>query len=289
MQVNVFDTRTCFLGEGPLWHPERQQFFWFDVLNHKLYSRESSDGDYSGRPLEWHFDEIVSAAGWIDREHLLIASETALLRFSIDSGSTEKLMALESNRPETRSNDGRADPLGGFWIGTMGKCAEPNAGAIYRYYHGELRRIFDRMTIPNSICFSPDGNYLYFTDGPKQIIFRQALDANGWPQGEPGTFVDLRADDRLPDGSVVDSDGALWNAQWGSGRVARYRPDGSFDHAVPVPGVHSSCPAFGGADMRSLLVTTALEHIELPSIHDGLTYCISKLPIKGIPEPPIHV
>lgn len=284
MPVSVFDKRACFLGEGPFWHPLREQFFWFDIIGKRMLSREAHAGDFSGQPLEWQFGEHVSAAGWIDRDTLFLASESALLRFDIRTGRSEKLIAFEADNPATRSNDGRADPYGGFWIGTMSKLAEPEAGAIYRYYRGELRRIYERITIPNSICVSPDGLYLYFTDTPKQTIFRQALDSSGWPVGEPEDFLNLKAENLVPDGSVVDSEGALWNAQWGSGRVARYLPDGRLDCCVDVPGVHSSCPAFGGRDLGFLLVTTALEHIEKPTEHDGLTYCLADSPYRGIPE-----
>ncbi len=273
-----------------MWHPVREQFFWFDVINKRLLSRDAGkEGAADGRPLQWQFDEHVSAAGWLDREHLFMASETGLSVFSIRSGAREVVATLEADNPAARSNDGRVDPHGGFWIGTMGKAAERDAGAIYRYYRGEMRRIHERITIPNSICFSPDGGLLYFADTPKQSIFVQRLDAVGWPKAEPEILIDLRAAGLWPDGSVVDSEGAIWNAQWGAGRVARYLPDGSFDRFVAIPAIHSSCPAFGGRDLRTLLITSAQEHIERPSQHDGLTYCVPDGPFRGIAEPPVHL
>jgi sugar lactone lactonase YvrE len=171
----------------------------------------------------------------------------------------------------------------------MGKSAQPELGAIYRYFHGECRRTFDRITIPNSICFSPDGGHLYFADTPKQVIYRQPLDSLGWPKGQPEVFVDLRAEGRWPDGSAVDSEGAIWNAQWGSGRVARYLPDGRFDQAIGIPCAHSSCPAFGGKDLRTLLITSAQEHIEVPSKYDGLTYRALSSAFRGIAEPCVEL
>ena len=117
MSAEVFDPRICELGEGAFWHPERAQPFWFDILGRRLMSQR--DGD----PLEWQFDEMVSACGWIDRDHLLIASETALLRFDLRTGAHQKLVALEPDRAGNRANDGRADPQGGFWIGTMSRSA----------------------------------------------------------------------------------------------------------------------------------------------------------------------
>ncbi|HBZ45265.1 MAG TPA: gluconolactonase [Maritimibacter sp.] len=266
MKFEVFDNRLCELGEGPLWHPVREQFFWFDIMGKRLLSRVGA------RLLSWSFDEHVSAAGWIDRETLLIATETALRRFDIESGAHEPVTRLEADDPVTRSNDGRADPMGGFWIGTMGKAAEPGAGAIYRFYQGALEPLFPEITIPNSICFSPDGRRAYFADTPSRCIRVQTLDSEGWPEGAPEVFVDLSDEGLNPDGSVVDAEGGLWNAQWGAGRVARYLPDGRFDRAVALGGRHASCPAFGGPDLRRMIVTTAREGMRDPDAAQGVVY-----------------
>lgn len=275
--AKVFDARRCTLGEGPLWHPERGQLFWFDILGRRLLSRE---GD---RPLEWRFDEIVSAAGWVDRDTLMIASETGLHRFDIASGRYESILPLEADNPVTRSNDGRADAFGGFWIGTMGKKAEPGAGAIYRYYRGRIEKLFDDISIPNAICFSPDGRTAYFADTKQYLIQRQSLDSDGWPEGAPEVFVDLRAERLNADGSVSDSEGGIWNAQWGASRVVRYLPDGTLDRVIPVRARNSSCPAFGGPDLRTIFVTSAREDLADPTEADGLVYTAPS-PVAGLPE-----
>lgn len=280
MGVRVFDDRVCHLGEGPLWHPSLQTLFWFDILNCKLLSRGP------GGPREWQFDEHHSAAGIIDEATLLIASETGLWRFDIATGTRDVLVPLEAERTDTRSNDGRADPCGGFWIGTMGKHAEPGQGSIYRYHRGELRRLHTGLTIPNAICFAPGGTHAYFACTRSRQIRRQRLDARGWPAAEADVFLDLWAEGLNPDGAVCDDEGFLWNAQWGAGRVARYRPDGVFDRAIEVPGLHCSCPAFGGAEMRTLFATTAQEGLERPDAAQGLVYA-TDLSVKGREEPPV--
>lgn len=265
----IFDGRRCCLGEGALWHPVRKQLFWFDIINRRLLSRVDDTSE------EWHFDRMVSAAGWIDYDNLLIATEFDLIKFNIVTKMSDRLVSLESDNPVTRSNDGRADPLGGFWVGTMGKNAEDKAGSIYRYFKGELRKIHDAITIPNSICFSPNGDRVYFADTVKQTIWSQLLGNDGWPVADPEVFVDLTAKGLFPDGSVIDSDGCLWNAQWGSGSVARYSSSGEFLERIYVGGAHSSCPAFGGNDNRTLFVTTAREGIDQPSSSDGAVYAKS--------------
>ncbi len=256
----IFDDTQCQLGEGPLWHPERQQLFWFDILGHRLHTK--------GR--HWQFDTYVSAAGWVDRDTLLVASARALHRFDIDTGAHTEICPLEADNPVTRSNDGRADPQGGFWIGTMGIAAEDGAGAIYRYYKGELRQLFAAVTISNAICFAPDGKAAYFTDTPTQQIMRVALDADGWPDGDPVLHIDLTGTDFRPDGAVVDAAGNLWNAQWGTSRVAGYRPDGRFIAAHSFAAKQTSCPAFGGPHLQTLYCTSAA--VGLTGDDDGKTF-----------------
>ncbi|MEL6549555.1 MAG: SMP-30/gluconolactonase/LRE family protein [Pseudomonadota bacterium] len=261
--AEIFDAHACTLGEGPLWHPERQELFWFDIIGKKLRTRDRT----------WPFEEYVSAAGWVDADTLLIASASALSRFDIASGKSEPLVPLEAENPVTRSNDGRADPWGGFWIGTMGVKLEPEAGAIYRFYRGHLRKLYGKITVPNAICFAPDRSAAYWCDTEDQRIMRQSLSAeDGWPDGTAETLIDLRGTEFRPDGAVTDADGNIWNAQWGSARVACYAPDGRFLRAVSVGGAQSSCPAFGGPDLSTLFVTTAAEG--LTGDAEGRTYMI---------------
>lgn len=264
--AQVFSSTICTLGEGPLWHPEEQVLYWFDILGKRLYR---SDGTTE---QSWDFDEHVSAAGWIDTGVLLIASETSLSEFNTRTGESTFLHPLESDNPVTRSNDGRADPWGGFWIGTMGKNAEPGAGAIYRYYEGRLTRLFDKITVSNAICFAPDGRHAFYTDTRKRKILRVALDDDGYPDGKPELFTDLSAEGLNPDGAVVDASGNLWVAQWGASRVACYGPDGVFLRAVDVPARQPSCPAFGGPDMSILYITTAAEGLDPAGKKDGMTF-----------------
>ena len=267
--TNVYDNRRCDLGEGPLWHPERSQLFWFDVIGKRLLS-QTADG-----PQEWHFPEEVSAAGWIDRDTLMIASESALFRFNLETGTKREIVALEAGNADTRPNDGRADPFGGFWISTMGKSAEPGAGSIYRYYRGELRRLYPNISIPNSICFPAHGRFAHFADSATRKVMRVALDADGWPKGAPEVFLDLSANTPEPDGAVIDAAGVLWLAEWGGARVRSFAPDGSLQRTIAFDAPHTSCPAFGGEDLSTLFCTTALQGMDpfarAASPHAGMT------------------
>ena len=267
--MKTFDDLNCALGEGPLWHPLRGQLFWFDILNRRMITVEN------GKRRIRDFEDMVSAAGWIDGNRMLIAGEKGLSVLNLTDDSRKHLINIEADNPETRSNDGRADPWGGFWIGTMGIQAQPDAGSIYRYFRGEVRQLYHPITISNSICFAPDRRTAYFTDTARGVIMSQSLNpADGWPEGDPQPFIDFRDEEISPDGAVVDCAGNLWSAQWGRGRVAIYDKNGKYLKAFSVPAPHSSCPAFGGEDLNMLFVTTAREHISPEDLteNDGRTF-----------------
>lgn len=251
MKVEIHDATRCLLGEGALWHPGRQQFFWCDILSNRVLTRE---GD---RLRDWTFDTHVSCLGWVDDERLIVASARDLMLLTLETGQVEILCGLEPDNTENRSNDGRTDPFGGFWVGTMAIGKGRGAGAIYRYYKGELRQILGGLSIPNAICFAPDGKLAYFSDTPDKTIRGMRLDEEGWPVDEGGIVVDLRDTNHVADGAVCDAEGNIWTAQWGSSRVASYAPDGRFRQAVDLPASQVTCPAFGGPDYSTLYCTSA--------------------------------
>jgi sugar lactone lactonase YvrE len=142
----------------------------------------------------------------------------------------------------------------------MGLRGEKHAGSIYRYYKGEVRKLFPDITIPNAICFSPENAFAYFADTAMGRIWRQPLDQeNGWPEGDAIVYLDLSAHGLYPDGAVIDAGGNLWVAQSGAYRVAAYAPDGRFITAVSFPAAQMTCPAFGGSDLATLFATSATQ------------------------------
>lgn len=281
-----FDARICELGEGALWHPLRHELFWFDITGRRLLSRQPE----TGATREVALPEMCSAAGWIDAERLLVASETALSVFDLAAETLTPVCPLEADNPVTRSNDGRADPWGGFWIGTMGKSAETGAGAIYRFAGGVLRQLFAEVTIPNAICFAPDRSVAYFADTAIAQVFRVALDGDGWPVAAPELFLDCAALGVNPDGAVTDAEGALWIALWGEGAVLRVAPDGTLGAQLDLPAPHTTCPAFGGADFTTLYCTSATQGLDAAALNtapqSGATFAIMGAG-QGRPEPAV--
>lgn len=286
VEPEVFDDRVCGLGESPLWHPLRNELFWVDLPNNSLLSK----GEHGSNA--WVFDEMASAVAWIDRDTLLLAMESGLFAFDLRTEEKTLLCTIEENRPGNRSNDGRADPWGGFWVGTMGKSAETGQGAVYRWYRGELRMIASELSIPNGICFDRQRNLAYYADSPRHLVFSQSVDADtGWPVGDPGVFLDLSDSAPEPDGAVIDTSGCMWSAQWSASRIVCYSPEGRVLKALDATTPRPACPGFGGKDSADLYVTTAaigLDGTEAYGVDHGTTVVFSDV-AEGVSEPPVVI
>ncbi|MEL7276254.1 MAG: SMP-30/gluconolactonase/LRE family protein [Pseudomonadota bacterium] len=280
MSWEVYDDRPCTLGEGPIWHRAHGQLLWFDIVAGRLLS--GGDG-----AREWTFDEPASAAAELADGRVLVATATGLTILDLASDACEPFVSLEADDPAIRSNDGRPDPWGGLWIGTMGFDAEPEAGAIYRVTGREVRTLFPRISVPNGICFAPDRSVAYLADSAIGVIWRQPLDEDGWPDGAREIFVD-DGPAGLPDGAVCDADGYVWSARWGGSCVLRFAPDGRLDHRVDLPTAQVTCPAFGGEGFDTLYVTTARQGLDAESLaeqpHAGQTFRVLGT-VPGRPEP----
>lgn len=246
------------LGEGIIAHPGRQTVLWFDILGRRLFERSFSGGE----PREHDFEVIPSAAALVDDRRILIATEMDLRLFDLDAGTAQPLHPFLDRDAHLRSNDGRVHPSGALWISSMGKRAEPRAGAIWWFCRGELKMLFDGITIPNAICFPDAGRIAHFSDSDRGIVWRVALDADtGLPAGDPMPFRQFGPDEGSPDGAIVDADGRVWMAAWGASAVHAWNPDGSLFDTCHLPVSQPTSPAFFGPVLDELLVTTAREKL----------------------------
>jgi sugar lactone lactonase YvrE len=244
------------LGEGPSYDRKNDTAWWLDI-----YGKSLVEYKFATTTARVHaLPRMASVVARIDDERQLIAMEDGIyLRLKAD-GSLTLLAPLEADNTVTRSNDGRVHPSGRIWIGTMGRKAEREAGAIYWFDGLTVKTLFRNITVTNSICFSPDGATGYFADSSVNKVWRVALDPKtGLPSGEPEVF--LEGDD-LPlrgnfDGSVIDADGILWNAAWRGGSVSGFAPDGTLVRTFEIPAAQTTCPCFIGKDLDRMLVTTA--------------------------------
>lgn len=251
------------LGECILWDDRSQQVWWTDIHACRLFRYEPETTELR----QFELPERLGSFGFIERDaRLICAFESGFALFDPLDRSINWLARPELGFSGTRFNDGRVDRLGRFWAGTMVESdardadGYPTAGSLYRLAGSDCRRLFGDIQISNSLCFSPDGSILYFADSPTGRIQAYELDAE---TGEPGRSREFAAiDNGVPDGSTVDSEGFLWNAQWGGGQVVRYAPSGSIDLKIELPVTQPTCVCLGGENLDHLFVTTATVELD---------------------------
>jgi sugar lactone lactonase YvrE len=289
----VLCSERCHLGEGPTYDVSTDTAWWFDIVERRLFeARLSAARLDTGRTTVHSLAVMGSALARIDAHRQLLVADDGLYVRELADGWMTLYRPLEADNPATRSNDARVHPSGTFWIGTMGRRAEPGLGAIYALHRGELSRLYADITIPNAICFSPDGTVGYFADTHQNVLFRVDLDAaTGLPRGAPAPLV-TRRDGGGIDGAVVDADGLIWNARWGAGCIDVYDPQGEHLRSLRVPARQPSCPAFVGQDFSRLLVTSAWQGMVDDAKHadpdHGRTFVLD-VAGRGRPEPDVKL
>ncbi len=282
---------TCHeLAEGPVAHPERSSILWFDIPHGLLYERPFSGGTVRQHAL----GVMASVAALVDRRRILIATERDLRLYDLDSRDSRAIHPFITDHPHLRSNDGRVHPSGALWISSMGKQAEPEQGAIWWFREGELRLLFERITIGNAICFGNGGRIAYFADSASRTIWRVTTDPEtGLPTGDPAVFKRFADSEGEPDGAIVDADGRLWSAAWGAAAVYVWNVDATlFDyHRLPVS--QPTCPAFFGENLDAVVVTSAYQNLAADArlSAEPLAGALFKLRCKarGIPEPYVRL
>jgi L-arabinonolactonase len=250
------------LGEGLTWHAEQGRWWWTDIDAAMLHTWSPADDVTSSFTLP---DRAGSYAHTRSGRMLLGLAKRLCLVDASNANSTDKLparmlAAVDPAESRTRVNDGRTDRNGYFVFGTMNEAAEQRPIASFYQYslqYGLRRLALPAVAIANSICFSLDGKTMYFTDTLTRNIMQCDYDSPSSRVANIRLFVAFGDADGMPDGSVIDAEGCLWNAQWGGGRVVRYAPDGTVLRRIDVPAKNPTCPAFGGPGMNQLMVTTA--------------------------------
>jgi sugar lactone lactonase YvrE len=287
--TTILSDRQCQLGEGCTYDPVTGTAWWFDILQRALFQADIASGAVTSHALP----VMASVLAVVDDARQLLATDNGLYIRDVADGRLALHTALESDNAATRSNDGRVHPCGALWIGTMGRKAEQGAGAIYHFDRGALSLLYAGVTIPNAICFSPDGATAYFTDTREGILHRVAIDpATARPIGDPATLYDHRGGVGGLDGAVVDADGLIWNARWGGSCVDVYTPQGERVRTIRVPAKQSSCPVFVGKNFDRLLVTSAWEGMDeqtrAANPHHGKTFILD-VGAVGRPEPRLRL
>ena len=263
------------LGEVPTWSSPDNALFWIDSHSGMLHKT-----DFTNRTTStWKLPAAVGSFGLCkDRRFAVVAIETGIVRLDLQDGSVEILFDAPYDRTNFQFNDGKCDPAGRFWVGTMRKYRStlPNGtAAFYRVDDRGMSAQITDITIANGLAWSPDGRTMYIADRPNWQILAFDYDVRTGEATNRRRFVSV-TEGEIPDGAAVDADGGYWIAMFRAGRILRFTPDGRLDRDLKAPTSFPTMVTFGGPDLSTMFVTTANvppKGSATPEAHAGAVFC----------------
>lgn len=245
----------CKLGEGPVWH--EGALWWVDIKQPSLH--RLAEGVPGGAYQRFPLPEPVGAAVPTTAGDWLVALQSGVYRFTPTTGNLTLFAVLEPDMPGNRLNDGKVDPEGRFWVGSMDDGEANSTGQFY-CLSGTPPRIeclTVQFTVTNGLGWSGDGRRMYLTDSANRTIYSAPYDPATGQVGPRRVFAQLTDEEGYPDGLCVDSADHIWSCHWDGARITRYRPDGSRERVLKLPFNRPTSCCFGGADFGVLFITSA--------------------------------
>lgn len=272
------------LGESPVWDQDNGLLYWVDSVSCLIRCFDPATGAFR----QWRTPSMVGSIGLGQGDALVAALKDGIYLFDPASGAFSPLLRPEPADPAIRFNDGKMDREGRFLCGSMGVDAEP-LGQLWRIdAEGRSATFADGVRIANSLCFSPDGGTMYFSDSLDNAIRAYPYGRGDAPVGEARIFVDTSPWRSGPDGATVDAEGHVWATLIQVGKIARFTPDGELDRLIDAPVDLPSCVAFGGPDLSTLYVTSIKDSGTGRAISKhsdgGRLFAIDGLGVRGLPE-----
>jgi sugar lactone lactonase YvrE len=264
-------------GEGALWHAQEKAVYWVDIGRFLIHRFEPDTGNVRN----WFFSEPVTALGLTDRpDTLIVATASKVILWQPGNDARADFANPERGRAGQRLNDGRPDPAGNFWVGSMREGNQPSPGKLFRIAaDGSCTVEKEGIGVSNTFCWSPDNTRFYFGDTAANTINVWDYDLRtGRIANERPFFTGF--DRGGPDGSAMDREGYLWNARWGGGCVVRVAPSGEVDRIVEMPVTNITTCTFGGPQLKTLFITSAERSDERLS---GSLYTL-QVDVPGLPE-----
>ena len=244
------------LGECPVWSPDDARLYWVDIDARAVHRFDPASGLDEQRPAPGRPGSLALTA---IPGRLLVAMEGRLAFLDWDPGTWSDWVALEPEGVGNRLNDGRCDPAGRFWVGSMfdPAAAGKATGRLHRVASdGTARTVRSTIGVPNGLAFAPDGRTMYFADTPREMVWAYDYDVDDGEATNERVFLDFGRLPGRPDGACVDEAGGYWIACLFGSAVLRVTPAGAIDRTVRVPVVKPTMPAFGGDDLSTLFITT---------------------------------
>jgi sugar lactone lactonase YvrE len=283
MKIQPIDQRLCILGEGPVWNPADNRIYWIDIVKGHIHSNDV----IGNNPHTLATHDIIGSFAFCEDGRIIAALQKGLVFIDPKNGEVEMIGDPESHLPQNRFNDGKCDPAGRFWAGTLPLSEDHPGGNLYRVDQDlSIHKILDSITISNGLCWSHDHQYFYFIDTPTLRVDRFDYDDKSGSLSNRQTILTIDPKDGYPDGMTIDREGMLWIAHWGGWQVTRWNPPTGekIGHIeLPVSQVTSLC--FGGENFDTLFITSARRGLSEEALIKeplaGATFIISDIPYNG--------
>lgn len=251
VEIDLLDAGVAGLGESPLWDHRSARLWWVDSAAGRLCSSDAEGREQA----EWTLDQPIGSIG-LAADGLIVALADGFYRFHFETGDVDPIVR-PAMAAETRLNDGKADRTGRFLAASMRTGDATGTGALFRLdADGTAEQIERGIGIGNALCFSPDGDTLYFADSLDGMLRRYDYDQASGRIGPRHDLVDCRDHGSGADGATIDAEGRIWVALVLAQAVGCYAPDGTLLRSIPVPLPYPSCPAFGGPNLETLYLTS---------------------------------
>jgi len=255
VEVEVVAALGSELAEGPIWDDRTGRLVWVDILGRRIHATDPATGETTSIETPLHVGAVAARA----RGGFVAALEDGF--WIIGDGPARRIAAAPEARPGLRFNDGKCDPAGRFWAGTMAYDVTPAAGALYRLDpDGRATLVVPDVTLSNGLAWSGDGRTMYYVDSPTQRIDAFAYDPASGGLSNRRTVVEIPPADGTPDGLTIDEDDGLWLALAHGSAVRRY-VDGRLDREIRLPVSLVTSVTFGGPERDQLFITSAWEHM----------------------------
>ena len=249
--VEVLVQADAELGEGPVWDARSGRLAWVDILGRRLHLTDPKTGvtESIETPLDIGAVAPRAAGGFI------AALQDGF--WIVGDGPARRVATIPEARPGIRFNDGKCDPNGRFWAGTMEYAENPGVACLYRLdTSGAVEKMLDDVSISNGLAWSHDGRTMFYIDTPNARVDAFAFSPETGAIADRRTAFQIAASAGWPDGMTIDAEGGLWIALWDGGEVHRY-VDGRLDRVIRLPVSRPTSCAFGGPDLDELFVTSA--------------------------------
>lgn len=274
------------LGEGAFWNAATQELLWIDIERKQLHLFNPATNKNRSFPTPSRIGTVVpSGLG-----RVLVALEDGMYWLDTNTGALELFTAVEADLPENRFNDGKCDPAGRLWVGSMHLQQKKGKANLYKIESdGTATKMLDNLTISNGIVWTKDAKTMFYIDTPTSTI--QAFDYDKTTGTISNGRVAVQVDQALgfPDGMAIDEEDMLWVGLWNGNALGRFNPKtGALISKVEVPAHNVTACAFGGKDLDVLYITTAsvdMSDAERAAFPDAGSVFKVKLDIKGVESP----